>query len=115
MAGTYNGSFSMNGSTINASLAIQQNPPAVNGIFPISVSATFSNAGACGGFTSAGPGSGGQFGIFVATHLVPNAAASGIDFSGFATDPTAKTISGLIIVSGGPCDQMKGTATLTAQ
>lgn len=113
--GTFSGTFSMNGSTINTSLTIkQQGPPLSDGSIPINVSATFSNAAACGGFTSAGSEGGSMSGLSLSTQMHPNAGATNINFSGRFTDNTEKTINGSFVVFGGPCDQQRGGAMLTS-
>ena len=105
----------MNGSTINTSLTIkQQGPPLSDGSIPINVSATFSNAAACGGFTSAGSEGGSMSGLSLSTQMHPNAGATNINFSGRFTDNTEKTINGSFVVFGGPCDQQRGGAMLTS-
>jgi hypothetical protein len=115
VSGTYNGSFFMNGSTINASLAIKQGAAGADGSFPVTASATFTNSGACGGFTAAGSEGGSQEGLFVSTQMVPNTGATIITFSGLFADSTAKTINGAFAVSGGLCDQLKGQVVMTLQ
>ncbi|HKE30280.1 MAG TPA: hypothetical protein VKD65_01055 [Candidatus Angelobacter sp.] len=115
VAGTFNGSFSMNGSTINTSLAIKQGPAGPDGSFSITASATFTNSAACGGFTSAGSEGGSQTGLFVSTQMVPNTGATIITFSGLFTDATEHMINGSFVVHGGLCDQMKGPVVMTSQ
>lgn len=115
VAGTYNGSFSMNGSMINASLVLKQGPVSPDGSFPITASATFTNSGACGGFSSAGSEGGSQKGLFVSTQMVPNTGAVVITFSGLFTDSSAKTINGTFAVNGGLCDQLKGQVMMNLQ
>jgi hypothetical protein len=116
LGGTFTGAFSMNGSTINASLTIKQlGPPLSDGSIPITVGAKFSNSAACGGFTSAGSEGGSLNGLFLSTQMVPDAGAIIIGFSGSFTDTTEKTINGSFGVHGGPCDLLNGAATLTAQ
>lgn len=115
VAGTYNGSFSMNGSMINASLALKQGPVSPDGSFPITASATFTNSGACGGFSSAGSEGGSQTGLFVSTQMVPNTGAVIITFSGLFTDSSAKMINGTFAVNGGLCDQLKGQIVMNLQ
>ena len=85
--------------------------PQANSNFPLTVTATFTNASGCGGFTSATATAANQSGESVGITLLTNTGAI-LDFNGSTGDATAVMFSGSFDVSGTtPCDGAHGGFT----
>jgi hypothetical protein len=113
LTGLYNGSVLINGNPINVSINFSApGTPDTAGGFPLQAAATFTNTGACGGFTGLSTEGGSQNGLTVSLKLGAGANPV-LSFSGTTIDGTANMLTGTLGISGGPCDQLKGTITLS--
>jgi hypothetical protein len=122
VTGTYVGSFSAGGATINITAALTQTSTVsiVNPAFELNGPISFSAPNACGlvsGFASSSPGEGidsrvtGPFVVFDIGTFVPVM----FEFDGSASDANTTTISGTFGIGTGPCAGRGGPLTLTRQ
>lgn len=113
LTGSYTGSVLINGSPINVTLNFAPpGSPDATGAYSIQASGTFSNTVACGGFTSLSTEGGSQAGLMVSFKMAAGASPV-LSFSGTTIDGTANMLSGTLGITGGPCDQLKGTLNLS--
>jgi hypothetical protein len=113
LTGTYTGSVLINGSPINVALNFAPpGPPDATGAYSIQASGTFTNTAACGGFASLSTEGGSQDGLMVSFKMAAGASPV-LSFSGTTIDGTANMLSGTLGITGGPCDQLKGTLNLS--
>ena len=113
LTGVYNGSVLINGNPINVSMNFgAPGAPDAAGNFSLQAGATFTNTAACGGFTSLATEGGSQNALTVSFQLGAGANPV-LSFSGTTIDGTANMLSGTLGITGGPCDQLKGTLNLS--
>lgn len=113
LTGVYTGSVLINGNPMNVSINFgSPGTPDAAGGFPLQAAATFTNTAACGGFTGLATEGGSQTGLAVSFQLGAGANPV-VSFSGTTIDGTANMMSGTLAITGGPCDQLKGTVTLS--
>lgn len=112
VAGAYTGAVTLNGNMVNVTVNFGQvGIPQLDGSIPVGATATFANNSACG-FSSAASEVGEQSGQAVHLDMPAMNSPSLVSFGGSITDSSATMISGALGVTGGTCDQMKGSIIL---
>jgi hypothetical protein len=113
LTGSYTGSVVINGNPMNVTINFgTPGTPDSAGDFPLQAGATFTNTAACGGFTGLTTEGGSQNGLAVSFKLAAGANPV-LSFSGTTVDSTANMLNGTLGITGGPCDQLKGTIALS--
>lgn len=110
--GTYTGTFSAGGSTINISAALSQGT--ING-FLLGGTFTFTNASSCSltSYKVVGGETGFIAGADVRANILDSTLTSIAGFRGLVSDSSAKTIKGTIGIASGPCTGTSVPVTLT--
>lgn len=114
LSGTFTGAFFAGGTPIATTLTFgAPGMPQNNGLFPLTLTATFSNATGCGGFTSATVMTANQSGESAGVTL-QTSTGDVLDFSGSTVDSSATIFEGSFTISGtGPCSGAHGGFNFT--
>lgn len=86
--------------------------PATDGAYPMNGTATFTNAGGCGGFTSAQVQSGTDYEVNKSFILLTNTGST-ITIDRTTGDGMGQQFAGGFAIAGGPCDSATGEIQLS--
>ena len=114
LSGTLAGSFQTANGLIGITVKFAApGLPATNGAYPINGTATFTNAGRCGGFTSAQVQSGTDYEVNKSFTLLTNTGST-ITIDGTTLNGLGTQFAGGFAIAGGPCDSATGQIQLNA-